>query len=75
MIGNFLRNLYKSLGYNVVGINYLGDWGKQYGKLWSFALPLWTKLTGTRLELFLTPCTVQVCWPSVSASTVPRRSW
>lgn len=31
MIGNFLRNLYKALGYNVVGINYLGDWGKQYG--------------------------------------------
>jgi arginyl-tRNA synthetase len=33
MIGNFLRNLYKALGYNVVGINYLGDWGKQYGLL------------------------------------------
>jgi arginyl-tRNA synthetase len=33
MIGNFLRNLYKALGYNVVGINYLGDWGKQYGTI------------------------------------------
>jgi len=33
MIGNFLRNLYKTIGYNVVGINYLGDWGKQYGLL------------------------------------------
>jgi arginyl-tRNA synthetase len=33
IIGNFLRNLFKTLGYNVVGINYLGDWGKQYGLL------------------------------------------
>jgi arginyl-tRNA synthetase len=33
IIGNFIRNLHKHLGYNVVGINYLGDWGKQYGLL------------------------------------------
>lgn len=31
MIGNFLKNLYSKLGYNVTAINYLGDWGKQFG--------------------------------------------
>eukprot|EP01088_Endostelium_zonatum_P018267 TRINITY_DN5794_c0_g1_i1.p1 TRINITY_DN5794_c0_g1~~TRINITY_DN5794_c0_g1_i1.p1 ORF type:complete len:758 (+),score=247.44 TRINITY_DN5794_c0_g1_i1:56-2329(+) len=33
IIGNFLRNIHKALGYKVVGMNYLGDWGKQYGLL------------------------------------------
>jgi len=33
LTGNFLKNLYKSLGATVTGINYLGDWGKQYGLL------------------------------------------
>lgn len=32
IIGAFLYKVHKHLGYNVVGINYLGDWGKQYGK-------------------------------------------
>lgn len=31
--GNFLRNLYKMLGANTTAINYLGDWGTQYGLL------------------------------------------
>ena len=31
IIGRTLYNLYKALGYNVVGINYLGDWGRQFG--------------------------------------------
>lgn len=31
IIGRALYNLYSELGYNVVGINYLGDWGRQFG--------------------------------------------
>lgn len=33
IIGSFITNLHKKLGYNVVSENYLGDWGKQYGLL------------------------------------------
>lgn len=33
VIGNALYNIYDTLGYNVVGINHLGDWGTQFGKL------------------------------------------
>ena len=33
IIGGFISNLYRSAGYDVVSINYLGDWGKQYGVL------------------------------------------
>lgn len=33
IIGGFLANLYERAGWDVVRINYLGDWGKQYGVL------------------------------------------
>ena len=33
IIGQALYNLYKSLGYEVIGDNHLGDWGTQFGKL------------------------------------------
>ena len=33
IIGGFLSNLYAGAGYEVVKLNYLGDWGKQYGLL------------------------------------------
>jgi len=33
VIGNSLSKIYKALGYNVVKINHLGDWGTQFGKL------------------------------------------
>ena len=33
VIGNALYNIYKMQGYNVVGVNHLGDWGTQFGKL------------------------------------------
>ena len=31
VLGHALANLYRHRGYAVVGINYLGDWGKQFG--------------------------------------------
>ena len=33
VIGGALYNVYKYLGYNVTGINHLGDYGTQFGKL------------------------------------------
>ena len=33
MIGQSLRRIYQHLGYKTVAINYLGDWGTQFGKL------------------------------------------
>ena len=33
IIGNSLNNIYRKLGYDVVRINHLGDWGTQFGKL------------------------------------------
>lgn len=33
IIGNFIKNVHDALGYQVISINYLGDWGKQYGLL------------------------------------------
>ncbi|KFH43410.1 Arginine--tRNA ligase, cytoplasmic-like protein [Hapsidospora chrysogenum ATCC 11550] len=33
IIGGFLANLYEAAGWDVIRINYLGDWGKQYGLL------------------------------------------
>ena len=33
VIGNSLYQIYEKLGYKVVRINYLGDWGTQFGKL------------------------------------------
>ncbi|MBQ9545045.1 MAG: arginine--tRNA ligase [Clostridia bacterium] len=32
-IGNSIKRLYQFSGYKCVGINYLGDWGTQFGKL------------------------------------------
>ncbi len=33
IIGDGLANVYKTLGYNVVRWNFIGDWGTQFGKL------------------------------------------
>jgi hypothetical protein len=33
VIGHSLKKLHQFAGYNCVGINYLGDWGTQFGKL------------------------------------------
>ena len=40
VIGGALYKIYKFLGYNSVGINYLGDWGIQFGKVMT-GLELW----------------------------------
>ena len=33
MIGNALYKMYTFLGYHCVGVNHLGDWGTQFGKM------------------------------------------
>lgn len=33
IIGNSLAEIHKKLGYKVIKINYVGDWGTQFGKL------------------------------------------
>ncbi len=42
LIGHSLAQIYKHLGYNVVGINHLGDWGTQFGFVWA-GCELWGK--------------------------------
>jgi len=42
IIGQALYNIYKFLGYRVIGDNHLGDWGTQFGKL-IFAIKNWGK--------------------------------
>lgn len=46
VLGNFIKKLYLFSGYNTVGINYLGDWGKQFG-----LVLLGYELYGNELEL------------------------
>jgi len=41
IIGQSIYNIYKFLGYNTVGVNHLGDWGTQFGKL-MWALEKWS---------------------------------
>ncbi|KAI8647713.1 hypothetical protein BD408DRAFT_439151 [Parasitella parasitica] len=33
IIGAFIRNIYEANGWKTISMNYLGDWGKQYGLL------------------------------------------
>ena len=46
MIGHSLKRIYSFLGYSTVGINHLGDWGTQFGKM-VCAYKLW----GTKEEV------------------------
>jgi len=40
IIGQALYNIYKFLGFKVIGDNHIGDWGTQYGKIF-FAIKKW----------------------------------
>ncbi|MFN8390925.1 MAG: arginine--tRNA ligase [Bdellovibrionota bacterium] len=42
LIGNSLDRIYRRLGYRVVSINHLGDWGTQFGFVWA-GCALWGK--------------------------------
>lgn len=42
LIGHSLVEIYKHLGFDVVGINHLGDWGTQFGFVWA-GCELWGK--------------------------------
>ena len=52
VIGQGLYNIYTALGYDCVGINHLGDWGRQFGEI-IVAYQLW----GSEEELERTPVT------------------
>ncbi len=43
VIGHSLKLIYQKLGYRVTGVNHLGDWGTQFGKL-LVAYELWGNL-------------------------------
>lgn len=40
VIGQSIKNIFKFSGYNCIGVNHLGDWGTQFGKLIT-AYKLW----------------------------------
>ncbi|MDA3837586.1 MAG: arginine--tRNA ligase [Candidatus Delongbacteria bacterium] len=43
IIGQSLYNIFESLGYKAIGVNHLGDWGTQFGKL-MWALEKWSSI-------------------------------
>lgn len=44
VLGHSIRRLYESLGYEVVGVNHLGDWGTQFGFMMAaWQRPEWRK--------------------------------
>ncbi|MFZ0075634.1 MAG: arginine--tRNA ligase [Exiguobacterium undae] len=49
VIGNALNQISRKKGYEVVGINHLGDWGTQFGKL-MVAYNMWGKEEDVRAE-------------------------
>jgi arginyl-tRNA synthetase len=59
VIGNALVHLYTHLGYQVMRINHLGDWGTQFGKLivafkrWGHDAALATNAIQTLYELYV----------------------
>ena len=43
IIGQSIYNIFKCLGYKAIGVNHLGDWGTQFGKL-MWALEKWSSM-------------------------------
>lgn len=50
ILGEFIKRIYLNYGYDVHTINYLGDWGKQFGKLL-----LGYEMFGNKDDLYLNP--------------------
>ena len=50
IIGAFLTNLYKTCGWEVVSINYLGDWGTQARTSTLSSTPVLTRCMSVRLD-------------------------
>jgi len=59
LIGHALYNIYKYLGYNTIGINHLGDYGSQFGKLiegyklWGLEYDLSTDAIDKLVEIYV----------------------
>lgn len=63
IIGAFLANLYEANGWSALRLNYLGDWGKQFGEC-----TVWAE------EEEVADGPAQVSWPLDSSVTAARRS-
>jgi arginyl-tRNA synthetase len=51
VIGHSIRRLYESLGYEVVGVNHLGDWGTQFGFMMAaWQRPCWREEAEERIK-------------------------
>jgi arginyl-tRNA synthetase len=50
IIGSFVRNVCDASGMKTIAINYLGDWGKQYGTFWILQLQYDTRFAGSRFR-------------------------
>lgn len=59
VLGNSISRLYRALGYNVVRINHLGDWGTQFGAMivaylkWGESDPLTEDAIGKLYRLYV----------------------
>ncbi|MEW6412798.1 MAG: arginine--tRNA ligase [Candidatus Zixiibacteriota bacterium] len=59
ILGNSLRKIFQRLGYDAVGINYVGDWGTQFGKMivayrkWGADLPVGKETVSDLLNLYV----------------------